>query len=140
MKAFSHILLAAFLALSLNASEKADEEMEDLPSKTGFLSTKWCVDGGYFSDCRLESFLCGEGGCYKKWNPGDEETAELVLFVHDEGKAYKLDISKLPRHELDEGVARNEVEIIGEIKDGTIIAHEFKAPPPPKKSFFKGCL
>jgi len=34
----------------------------------------------------------------------------------------------------------NEVTIMGELKGDTIIASGFKAPPPPQKSFFKGCL
>ena len=43
---------------------------------------------------------------------------------------------------IDKGINRNEVTLIGDFNaaTNTIIVKEFKAPPPPKKSFFKGCL
>ncbi len=84
--------------------------------------------------------MCGEGECYKKHEPTDSKPVKLVLFVHEEGKAYEIDISKLPRYEFDKALNRNDVEIIGEIKDDVIKADKIKAPSPPKKSFFKGCL
>jgi len=124
-------LLMALLAVSVSA-----ESIE----KKGFLTSKWCAQNGYFSDCRLESFVCGSGECFKSWEFGDNVTDELVLFVHNEQKSYAIDYSAIPRYKLDEPMNMNEVTITGELRDDTIVASGFKAPPPPQKSFFKGCL
>lgn len=124
-------LLMALLAVSLCA-----ESIE----KKGFLTSKWCAQNGYFSDCRLESLMCGSGECFKSWEFGDTVTDELVLFVHNEQKIYAIDCSSIPRHKLDEPMNRSDVTIMGELRGDTIVARGFKAPPPPQKSFFKGCL
>lgn len=124
-------LLMALLAVSLCA-----ESIE----KKGFLTSKWCAQNGYFSDCRLESMVCGSGECFKSWEFGDKVTDELVLFVHNEQKSYAIDYSSIPRYKLDEPMNMNEVTITGELRGDTIVASGFKAPPPPQKSFFKGCL
>jgi len=111
--------------------------------KKGFLTTKWCAKNDLFADCRLESYHCGYGGCFKDWLPGEKEKMELVLYVHDEGKIYNVKPAGVNVAELIEKAAnRNEVTLIGTLeKDGkTIDVKSFKAPPPPKKSFFKGCL
>ncbi len=132
---FLSLLAAAFLFAS--GGEKGEFE------KKGFLATKWCVENDLFADCRLESYHCGEEGCYKHWLPGQPEKREFVLYVHDEGRYYIVKPKGVHVSELLEKAAnRNEVTIIGTLdKDGkTIEAMEFKAPPPPKKSFFKGCL
>ena len=129
MKKWS-ILLSALMVTSYAA------EIE----KKGFLTSKWCAQNGYFSDCRLESFVCGSGECFKNWEFGDKVSDELVLFVHNEQKIYAIDYSAIPRYKLDEPMNMNEVTIMGELKGDTIIASGFKAPPPPQKSFFKGCL
>ena len=65
-----------------------------------------------------------------------------ALFQHATGKTYNVDVSKLNLSELGEGMNKNGVVIVGTLDEATntIHAHEFKAPPPPKKSFFKGCL
>ncbi len=42
-------------------------------SKKGFLTSKWCANNGLFTDCRLESSVCGEGDCFKTWDFGDEK-------------------------------------------------------------------
>jgi len=124
-------LLMVLLAVSVSA-----ESIE----KKGFLTSKWCAQNGYFSDCRLESMVCGSGECFKSWEFGDNVTDELVLFVHNEQKSYAIDYSAIPRYKLDEPMNRNEVTIMGELRGDTIVASGFKAPPPPQKSFFKGCL
>lgn len=124
-------LLMALLAVSVCA-----ESIE----KKGFLTSKWCAQNGYFSDCRLESLVCGSGECFKSWEFGDQVTDELVLFVHNEQKSYAIDYSAIPRYKLDEPMNMNEVTITGELRGDTIVASGFKAPPPPQKSFFKGCL
>ncbi len=123
------ILLLCVVFLSAYAEEKK-----------GFLTSKWCAENGYFSDCRLESLVCGSGDCYKSWNFGDTMSDELVLFVHNEQKMYHIDYHAIPRYQLDEPMNRNDVTIIGDIKGDTIVATSFKAPPPAQKSFFKGCL
>lgn len=124
-------LLMALLAVSLLA-----ESIE----KKGFLTSKWCAQNGYFSDCRLESMVCGSGECFKSWEFGDNVRDELVLFVHNEQKIYAIDSSSIPHYKLDEPMNMNEVTITGELRGDTIVASGFKAPPPPQKSFFKGCL
>jgi hypothetical protein len=113
--------------------------------KTGFLTTKWCVEQGLFKDCRLETIVCGEEGCNRTWNFGDKEKMNLVLYVHNEGKAYDIHLNhdKLhPAHLIEEGINRNEVTMKGKVDENSnfIYADGYDAPPPPKKSFFKGCL
>ena len=108
--------------------------------KKGFLTSKWCAQNGYFSDCRMESMVCGSGECFKSWDYGEKVVDELVLFVHDENKMYALDYQAIPRYSLDEPMNRNGVTIVGELKGDTLVAKSFKAPPPAAKSFFKGCL
>jgi len=107
------------------------------------LTTEWCAKNDLFADCRLESYHCGEEGCYREWLPGEPRKGRMVLYVHDEGRYYYVKPDGVHVSELLEKAAnRNEVTIIGTLaKDGkTILASDFKAPPPPKKSFFKGCL
>ncbi|WP_456404594.1 hypothetical protein [Hydrogenimonas sp.] len=130
-------MAAVLFALSAVASD-GSEEIE----KKGFLTTKWCAENDMFKDCRLETAVCGYAGCFKTWEFGDPIREELVLYVHDDGKYYRIDLGKLHRSELDEAINRNEVTVIGsyDAKNDRIVAREFKAPPPPKKSFFKGCL
>ncbi len=135
MKKIVFAALATVLAVSLFAQT---EEIE----KKGFLTTKWCVKNDLFKDCRLESAVCGFEGCFKEWDFGDPIKEELVLYVHDEGMTYNIKLDKIKRSEFDEALNRNEVTIIGSYdrNGNTIHAEELKAPPPPKKSFFKGCL
>lgn len=132
MKTVVSLLIFFSLALGLYAAEEV--------KKKGFLTSKWCAQNGYFADCRLESSVCGTGDCFKTWEFGDKVTDALVLYVHDEGRYYDIDARNLHRYELDEAFNRNNVEIIGELQHSTIIASEYKAPPPAKKEFFKGCL
>jgi hypothetical protein len=108
--------------------------------KKGFLTSKWCAENGYFADCRLESMVCGSGDCFKEWEYDKPIKDELVLFVHDENKAYSIDYTAIPRYKLDEPMNRNGVTIVGELKGDILVVKSFKAPPPPTKSFFKGCL
>ena len=110
--------------------------------KEGFLTTENCAKSGSFKDCHMENYACGSDGCYMEIEPGVDKRTPLVLFSHDDGIIYKLDIGNVPRSEFDEGVSRNAVSIVGELDPSTNTIHvqEFKAPPPPKKSFFKGCL
>ena len=122
-------------ASSANAKEVAME---------GFMTTEWCAEQGMFRDCRMESIVCGEGGCYKHWEFGDKEKMNLVLYVHDDMKAYKVKPTKefnIPEF-LETSINRNAVTVKGSYDEATntILATSFEAPPPPKKSFFKGCL
>ena len=128
-------LIAAALVVTAFAQEEPFE-------KEGFLTTESCAKEGTFTECYLENYICGSDGCFEKTEAGIIKDTPLVLYSHVDGMIYKLDSSALRRSELDEGVNRNGVSIVGEYDASTqtIIAHEFKAPPPPKKSFFKGCL
>ena len=128
----------AILALSLTVVSVSAKGFE----KKGFLTTKDCAKKGAFADCSLDSTACGTEGCSENTDVMVFKKDTLVLFVHDDGKYYNVDASKFHRSELDEGMSRNEVTIAGEYnkRSNTIIVREFKAPPPPKKSFFKGCL
>ena len=132
-------LLITAIALLLASSAVASNGFE----KKGFLTAKSCAEIGAFADCKLEAFVCGAEGCFRSMEPGAKATkVEFVLFVHDEGKYYNLDASSFHMSELDEGISRNDVTIKGEFdkRSNTIVVKGFKAPPPPQKSFFKGCL
>lgn len=129
------LLITIFILGLFSFSFGADVE------KKGFLTTKWCAEHSKFTNCPLETAVCGTPGCYRDWNFGDKQKLELVLFVHDEGKTYNINVKKFKKkHEIDHGMNRNLVTVIGKRRGNTIYAHEFKAPPPPAKSFFKGCL
>lgn len=112
--------------------------------KQGFITTKWCAEQGLFADCRLESIVCGEGGCFMNWEFGDKMKTELVVYVLDDLQYYKIQpTGNFSMSELiEKGMAKDLVTIIGKYDEKTnaIIASEFKAPPPAGKSFFKGCL
>jgi hypothetical protein len=128
-------LMTAALAMTLFANEGGFE-------KSGFLTTQACADKGAFTDCYLENYFCGADGCFETTKAGVNKNTPLVLFSHDDGITYKLTASSEIRFEMDEGVNRNAVTVVGEFdpSSNTIAVSEFKAPPPPKKSFFKGCL
>ena len=110
--------------------------------KQGFLTIESCAAQGAFQDCYLENYICGTDGCYKKTEPGVLKDVNIVLYSHKDGITYKLDTSKIRAQDIDSGINRNDVTIIGDYDSSThtIYATEFKSPPPPKKSFFKGCL
>lgn len=128
----------------MEAAHGEEAKAEHSFEKKGFMTTKWCADRGIFKECPLESYVCGYGGCWKDFEFGDEQTQELVLYVHGDHKYYNVELTEsLPVYELEElAFNRNEVTLQGEFDedDNTIIANHFDAPPPPKKSFFKGCL
>lgn len=139
MKKIAFVL--SFAALFAFASDApAQKQGKGGDEKKGFLTSKWCAQQGYFKDCRLESFVCGGGDCFKDWNFGDNEKEELVLFVHDEGKIYDVKLDGLPRYKLDGALNSDGVTMIGSIEGATIKVNDFKAPPPAAKEFFKGCL
>jgi hypothetical protein len=128
------VLIAAALVFSAFANEGQEFE--------GLLTTPVCAAQGAFADCYLENYACGSDGCYEKIEPGQTTNPKLALFQHSTGKTYLVDTSKLKVSELGEGMNKNGVIITGvlDTKTNTIAATEFKAPPPPTKSFFKGCL
>lgn len=129
-------LLCAALVFSAFANEAEVQEFE------GLLTTPACAAQGAFADCYLENYACGSDGCFKSIDPGQRGKPNLALFQHGTGKTYLIDTSKLNLSELGEGMNKNGVVIAGnyDAATNTIHATEFKAPPPPKKSFFKGCL
>ncbi len=106
------------------------------------MTTQNCAEQGAFTDCYLENYVCGADFCNLKTEPGVDNKTQLVLFSHNDGEIYKLDTAAVPRSVFDAGVNRNDVTIVGEYDPAkkVILVQEFKAPPPPKKSFFKGCL
>ncbi len=121
------VVFAVLAATSLFASTGAEEvkagagEVE----KKGFLATEECIKKGLFKDCRLDTTV----------------NSPFALYVHSEGVMYRIDPVDVPLHELDEGIGRNNVTIIGTLEKGNVIkATGYKAPPPEGKSFFKGCL
>ena len=129
------LIATSFLALGLSASENPDEIK-------GFFTTKWCAERGIFRNCPEETLVCGYEGCIAEWNPGDPINTELALFVHGTGETYEVVLNELPRKELDGTINRADVTIIGKLDKNTktIEANDMKSPPPPQKSFFKGCL
>lgn len=130
-------LLIFLTMMTLFTTAYATEEKE------GFLTTKWCADRGLFADCRLETVFCGYEGCFKDEKEFKTDVkATFVLNVHSEGKYYFVEFQEGIEigDMLKQAINKNEVTLIGEIKNNTIKAQSFKAPPPPKKSFFKGCL
>ncbi len=143
-------LIAVALIMSLSANQAPEKELCDDTKpiitegfeKVGFLTTEACAKAGAFTDCYLENYSCGSDGCNLKTDAGIDKNSPLALYSHDDGIIYKLDTSALARSMFDGGVNRNAVTITGEYdaSTNTIIVHEFTAPPPPKKSFFKGCL
>jgi len=128
------VLIATALVFSAFANEGQEFE--------GLLTTPGCAAQGAFADCYLENYACGSDGCYEKIEPGQTTNPKLALFQHNTGRTYLVDTSKLKVSELGEGMNKNGVIITGvlDTKTNTIAATEFKAPPPPTKSFFKGCL
>lgn len=79
----------------------------------------------------------------KRFNLGETTHPKLALFQHATGKVYEIDTTKLKVSELGEGMNKNGVVIVGVLDEKNQYDRsdvEFKAPPPPKKSFFKGCL
>lgn len=129
------ILATSFLALGLSASENPDEIK-------GFFTTKWCADRGIFRNCPEETLVCGYEGCTAEWSPGEPMKTELAVYVHESGEIYKVVLNELSREKVNGAINRPDVTIIGELDKNTktIKADDMKAPPPPKKSFFKGCL
>ena len=123
-------LLCAALVFSAFANEP--EEFE------GLLTTPGCAAQGAFADCYLENYVCGSDGCFRTTEAG----AAYALYQHNTGKVYTIDTSKLKMAEMRDGMNKNGVIVIGtlDVATNTIKATEFKSPPPPKKSFFKGCL
>lgn len=152
MKTFSLITSALALIAMFGLSgcggapkptEAAKAKSELVPmEKMGFLTVDTCAAAGAFTDCYLENYMCGTDGCFHEFEPGVFGKVQLVLYSHVDGIAYKLDLTQLDMSLIDTGINRNDVSIVGEYDASTnmLYATEFKAPPPPKKSFFKGCL
>lgn len=116
MKLLKIVAFASVFAIALTAAPV---------TKQGVLVTEACVKEGRFVECPLETYT---------------EDAKLVLFVHADLKYYSLDVSKIPQRDLDDGFARNGVEIAGDFDSSKnlITATGYKAPPPPAASSFKG--
>lgn len=136
MKKYFGLIITLLLSVNVFAAKLVPIE------KQGFLTIESCAAQGAFQDCYMENYLCGSDECFKKTEPGVIKDVQIVLYSHKDGITYKLDVAKIPMADIDSGINRNDVTIIGNYdkKTKTIYATEFKSPPPPKKSFFKGCL
>lgn len=133
----SSLVLCAVFALNAFGSELTPIE------KSGFLTTSECAAQGAFKDCYLENYACGSDGCFEKNEAGEPmKNVQVVLYSHNDGITYKIDLTAVNMAAVDHSINRNEVTVIGQYNEATntIIASEVKAPPPPTKSFFKGCL
>ncbi len=125
------VVLSAIFASAITSSLLASTATEDAKAgageveKKGFLATEECIKKGQFKDCKLDTTL----------------TSPFALYVHSEGIMYKLEPINVSLHELDEGIGKNNVTVIGTLEKGNLIKmRAYKAPPPEGKSFFKGCL
>ncbi len=125
------ILAASFAAIAATSSYASTASAEDAKPKAGeiekkgFLATEECIKKGMFKDCKLDTTV----------------NSPIALYVHSEGMMYKLEPAEVSLHELDEGLNKNNVTVIGTLEKGNVIKiRSYKAPPPEGKSFFKGCL
>ena len=94
--------------------------------KKGFLTTKTCADQGTFIDCNLESY----------------KTNDLVLFVHEEGKYYKVKAkdAKIVAT-LDKAFSRNDITLhTSGVSDDTLHVNKVEMAEIKKGPIFKGCL
>jgi hypothetical protein len=109
-------------------------------TKEGFLTSKWCAENSIFSDCPLESVVCGYPDCYKEWDFSQKQLSELVLYVHGESKYYSIKLAGLKRYKLDVAINIDKVKIIGDIVGDIIFAQRVEVPSQSKNGFFKECL
>ena len=127
---FSSLVATLIAASSFAASAAPKEAPEVKPmageiEKKGVLVTEECVKKGEFKDCKLDSV----------------ERSPLALFVHSEGLSYRLEPNGVHLRDLDSGIGKNNVTVIGSLEKNNVIKiRGYKAPPPEAKSFFKGCL
>lgn len=139
----SVLVLSLTLVLSGCNSGPAAPSSEPVPmEKMGFLTVESCAVQGAFLDCYLENYMCANDGCFMEHEPGVFTKVQLVLYSHEDGTSYNVDTRNIDMRFIDKGINRNDVTLIGDFIESTntIIVKEFKSPPPPKKSFFKGCL
>ena len=116
-------ILLTLVAVAISATSMSAVETV---KKSGFLTTDYCLKRDYFTNCKLENY--------------QDPKQKLVLYVHDEQDFYYIDASKIEKSEMDEGFARDNVSFTGTLTGKTIHATKYDGPPPPAKSFFKGCL
>lgn len=126
----SSLVVAAIATTSFAASAVTKEVTDVKPmageiEKKGVLVTEECVKKGEFKDCKLDSI----------------ERSPLALFVHSEGISYRIVPNGVSLRDLDSGIGKNNVTVIGSLEKNNVIKiRGYKAPPPEAKSFFKGCL
>ncbi|MDH5465736.1 MAG: hypothetical protein OEW60_08870 [Thiovulaceae bacterium] len=94
--------------------------------KKGFLTTKTCADQGTFVDCNLESY----------------KTNDLVLFVHEEGKYYKVKAKEAKVvARLDKAFSRNDITLhTNSTSNDTLHVNKVEMAEIKKGPIFKGCL
>ena len=94
--------------------------------KKGFLTTKTCAEQGTFVDCNLESY----------------NTNDLVLFVHEEGKYYKVKAKEAKVvARLDKALSRNNITLhTSNSSNDTLQVNKVEMAEIKKGPIFKGCL
>jgi len=111
----NRVALLILILTSLNTFINAEEPFE----KIGFFTNADCAKKGNFRDCYLESYSCGYEGCFKETLPTDLVEDNFVLFVHDEGKNYSVDVNLINRSEIDKVISKNNIKLIGEYNSST---------------------
>ncbi len=112
------LLIFVFVASSLFASTNS--------VKKGFLTTKTCAEQGTFVDCNLESY----------------KSKDLVLFVHNEGKYYKVKANDANIvATLDKAFSRNDITLhTSSASHDTLHVNKVEMAEVKKGPIFKGCL
>lgn len=137
------LILSGCSGSDVKPSNEKAATTEPIPmEKMGFLTIESCAAQGAFLDCYLENYMCATDGCFLENEPGVFTKVQIVLYSHEDGIAYNVDTTNIDMRFIDKGINRNDVTLVGDFypSTNTIVVTEFKAPPPPKKSFFKGCL
>jgi len=120
------ITFLILILISLNTSTNAKE----LFSKTGFFTNSDCAQKGNFKDCYLESYSCGYENCFKDYEPTRRANENFILYVHNEGKYYRVNTDEVRRSSLDEIINKNSITLIGDynISTNTIQVYKIKSP------------
>ena len=114
-----YLLIFSFLVSSLLANDVVQ-------SKKGFLTAESCAKNGTFVDCDLKN----------------NQRQNLVLFVHDEGKYYKVrakDAKVVAT--LDKAFSRNDITLHTSSATNDILhVNKVEMEEIKKGPIFKGCL
>ncbi len=127
-QSFKHIIATNdFVSKDTQHFTKERANKGKIAYKEGFLTSKECMQQGVFKDCQLESY----------------SRSDMVLYVHDENRAYTINMNNdITLSTYEHAINRNGVKYFGTIDDqaGVIHVAGLSVPPKPKTTFFKGCL